>query len=198
MAMRVFLDGRLIDERGTTLGAALDRARAIAPGRLLVEVLADGRSVRAEHLDNPPSESPYAERLEMRSEEAGVLIVEALRGAAEALGEIRRRQDHAADLIHSGRVGEAVAEMASVLELWESIRSAIDLSLRAGGPAGYDERAHRELVSVMEELASSLGEVRRALAGQDWAGLADLLGWDMRDRVESCRGWLSKACEGRR
>lgn len=191
--MRVFLDGRLIDERGTTLGAALDRARAIAPGRLLVEVLADGRTVSAAHLDSPPPGSPFAERLEIRSEEAGVLISEALRGAAETLGEIQRRQGHVAGLIQRGRVGEAVRDMASVFDLWESIRSAIDLSLRAGGPVGYDERMHRELVSVMEELASSLSEVRRALAGEDWAGLADLLGWDMRDRVESCRGWLKKA-----
>lgn len=186
MSMRVYLDGQLIDPQGSTLEHAIDTARDRAGGRLLVEILADGSPIPAQDLDNPPANSPYANELRFTSDDARTLHAEALDAVVATLADVRRTQTVAAEALQEGRVDVAIAKVAEVLELWKGVKDAISMILRV---SAADARSGGALPDAIEGLARGLHDLRRALAAQDWAALADCLGWDMQEHAARVESW---------
>ncbi|MBL8747240.1 MAG: hypothetical protein JNK58_12905 [Phycisphaerae bacterium] len=191
--MRVYLDGRLIDESGSTLDRAIHVARSHAGNRMLVQALADGKPVPAADLDHPPPNCPYASELAFASADPSGLLADVLDDAASLLIEVKERQKAAAELLQSGKIDEAVAGIGEILETWRTVKESIVLALRAGPAGGYHDRGEQELSPTIEGLASALGEIKRAMSEQDWASLSDCLAYDMQDHAERCRSWLTRA-----
>ncbi len=194
--MRVYLDGKLIDESGSTLDRAIEAARTHAGARMLVQALADGKPVPATDLDHPPASVPYASELAFASADPISLLSDAFRDAAELLLEVKEQQRVTAELLQSGKVDEAVAGIGEILETWRTVKEAIVLSLRASPADQYHGGGQGELPSTIEGLASALGEIKRAMTAQDWASLSDCLAFDMQDHAERCRAWLVRAGTG--
>lgn len=194
--MRVYLDGTLIDEAGSTLGRAIEAARARAGTRMLVQAVADGAPVPAADLDDPPGVSPYASELRFASADSSVLLLDTLRETAEMLSEVKELQSRAAELLQTGKVDEAVAEVGEVLETWRTVKEAIVLVLKASPADRYHGAEKQELSEAIGALASALGEIKRAMSVRDWASLGDSLAYDMGEHADRCRAWLIKAGSG--
>ncbi|MDX2116528.1 MAG: hypothetical protein SFZ24_13035 [Planctomycetota bacterium] len=195
--MQVYLDGKLLSGAGQSLSAALESALdAAGADRLLIEAVADGVPVPAEHLDEPPASEPYAGRLEFTSADASGLARATLSDAAGALVDLKPLHELAADRVREGRIPEAMALISDVLIRWGEVRSAIELTSRTAGAAGYDEAGSRELSEVIRDLASRLTEIKRALGAQDWSSLSDVLAYDMDEQADRLRNWLDRASTG--
>lgn len=195
--MRVYLDGKLIDDSGSTLDRAIEAARAHAGTRMLVQALADGKPVPAADLDSPPPLSPYASELAFASADPSGLLSDVMHDAADLLEEVKARQRATAELLQAGKVDEAVAGIGEILETWRTVKEAIVLSLRAEGTHRYHGGSQEELSPTIEGLASALGEIKRAMSAQDWASLGDCLAYEMQDHAERCRSWLVRAGSGK-
>jgi hypothetical protein len=118
--MKVYLDDQPLAVDTGTLGGALKAIRAAAGGRLVVELLADGRPVADADMDAPPLRHPYASELRATSADPADLASAALR---EAEGQLRSQdagRARAADLIQSGRTTEALESLSGVLGAWDT------------------------------------------------------------------------------
>ena len=174
--MRVYLDDRLLEGAGSTLGAALETARAGAKGRLIVDVLADGRPVPNEHLDNPPAHSPYAGELRLATADPRALAAYALREAGDELKRSESAHTQAGELVQSGKTQEALAALVTALTAWETVQRtasacvAIDALMAPASRNGV-ERATTELTEHLEQ-------IKKSLHAGDWSTLADALLYD--------------------
>ncbi len=181
--MQVYVDGEILPlgpDAGSTLGEALEAVRAGLEGRLVIEALADGEPIPSAHFDEPPPTDPYADRLEIRTEDAGALVRFSFLEAAEALERIRDAQGRAAELLQTGDTVASMDEMKSILETWSAAAQTVTIAQQLEEitlPAATD--GGRTIDDVASTLHEMLQEVRRCLAGDDPSGLADVLAYDM-------------------
>jgi hypothetical protein len=180
VALHAFLDDQPLDLPAPTIASALRAgiAAAEARGRMVVEVRLDGTAVGDALLKAPP-DVPLGAELRLITAELTALVGEALQAAAGALSQAGRDQAHAAELIRTARMDEAVSPLSAAVQAWNGVREAVAKSLGTLGPrfsgaavaSGVDARA--------QALAAALAELRRCLEAQDWSGLADVLGEDL-------------------
>lgn len=194
--MRVFLDGRLIDEQGTTLNEAIDAARQHAGRRMIVQISADGSPVPASHIDLPPETSPYAQQLDFLSADPILLLRETMHDAIDAVERVKELQARSSEQLQRGELSEAIGTISELLDTWLGIRDAMAYFVRAKGRSGNDSGDPAD-EAIVEGLSAGLSSVRQALANQDWAGLGDALGWDMQERADDCRAWLLRAASSK-
>jgi hypothetical protein len=202
--MRVFLDGQPLQLERATMASALHAASdaAQARGRVVVEVKVDGAIVSDTILSDPPDEALGSE-MKIISVEPRLLVRETLLDAVEALDRAGQEQTDAAGEIQSGRVENAMPLLQSAILKWQAVRDAVEksaslldipLESRIAGPGGGE----RNLGQVVEGLAASLTQVRRALESEDWSGLADLLAYDMCEQIQSWQEMLRSLADGLR
>lgn len=194
--MDVFLDGTVVDGAGETLASALEAARSRAGKRLIIEAKADGSPISHADLDRPPTNAPFASKVEFMSADRALLLKEAGRGAAAALDSLRERQSSASELLQRGNVNDAIGQVAEIVGQWAVVREAIMLTLRAAPPGRYHDADREDLNSVLTGLAANLKEIKRSISAQDWSGLGDVLAWDLQEPTDRCRLWLLRAAEG--
>ena len=187
--MQVFVDGEPLQGAGTTLSSALEAVRAGLGGRLVIEALADGAPVPPEHFDIPPDADPYAERLDVRTEDAGALVRFSLLEAADALERVRPSHEKAAGLLQTGDTGGCMNELGPLFEVWSAAAQTLNIARQLEQIALPDQSPDgRGLEVVANELNGMLVEVKRCLAGEDLAGLADVLAYDMTAAADD---WVS-------
>lgn len=174
--MRVYLDDRLLEGAGSTLGAALETARAGAKGRLIVDVLADGRPVPSEHLDNPPAHSPYAGELRLATADPRALASRALREAREELHRSGAAHTTAGELVQSGKTQQALESLVTALSAWETVQRTASACIAIDSLLAPASRSSVE--SASGELTKHLEQIKRSLNGGDWSTLADVLLYD--------------------
>ncbi|MEX2217235.1 MAG: hypothetical protein WD749_00620 [Phycisphaerales bacterium] len=199
--MNAYLDGKplTLPQPGTMAGA-LRAALADAErrGRVIVEVQIDGAKAPDSLLEEPPEEAVGSE-VRLLSVEPVALVRTTLMDAADALESARERQGRSAELIHAGKVEDALRPLSEAIETWQTVRDAVEKSaamlnlrlseLKAGTPG---------MEALVESLSGRLSEVRRALAGEDWSALADVLAYDMGDQADRWKSALIAAAEGLR
>ncbi len=173
-AMKTLIDGRPLDiePKPLTLGSALEAVRGATPGRLVIEVVADGRVVSGDELSEPPERSPFASELHFKTADAGLLLRESLLFAADSLRDLGPRQAETAELIQASKTGEAMGGLTEILGAWDQAKQVMSLAGALGvrAPVGDDLTA---------ALSAALHELRRALHQQDWASLGDTLAYDL-------------------
>src|SRR5690606_14530066 len=132
------------------------------------------------------------------SAEPKALVRTVLLDVSDALTATRDTQRQAADHLQVGETGQALAELGDAVRTWETVRRAVeegcalmnistatDCTIKAGGIDG----------ALVDELAANLTAVKKALAGQDWPVLADLLAFDLDEQVDRWQEELNRLAE---
>jgi hypothetical protein len=184
--VQAYLDDRPLAVAGETLADALraGRALAVSAGRVIVEVQADGATVPGAHLSHPPADDPYASVLRLRTAVPSTLVRETLLEAAEVLPLVRSLQTSAAEQIQSGRTADAMTKLSEALRLWGDVRQVVhDGCALLGVPAmeGWGDDALTDRMA--SDLIARLTDLKRAVARQDWASLADLLAYELEEQA---------------
>lgn len=199
--MKIILDNEPIDVPEQTVDAAIDAAKAAAAsrGRIVVEVQGDGAPLPAGVIDNPPADDAGLTELRFLSAVPGPFVRETLLEASGALDAASADRQHAADRIQGGSISDAIEPLQRVLETWSVVGDVVE---RSGAMMGVDvakvdvpaqgERAATTGEQCIQELAGRLAELKGALAGQDWAGVSDLLAYDMDGLTDRWRGLLDQ------
>ncbi|HZW10476.1 MAG TPA: hypothetical protein VFF69_11285 [Phycisphaerales bacterium] len=192
--MKIILDDELMKESADTLAEAirLGASRAASKGRVVVDILADGRAVGGPELGDSASMARGCEELRLTSAEPKAFVRVTLLDAADALGQARAAQQRAAELVEAGSLPEAYQTLAAALNLWQAARQALDEGAQL---VGLDLSAlplenPDELPEAIAELSRCLEEVRRCVGAQDWAGLSDVLLYDLDRLVDTWRDVL--------
>ena len=194
--MKVILDDRFLTDEPRTLAQAIDMGvdAASAGGRVVVDIIADGRSVRTDELDDAKAMAHACDEVRLTSAEPRSFIRVTLLDAREALGEARSAQADAADLIEAGSVSDAFASINTSLRLWQAARQALDQGAQLLGldlttlPLADSEQLPKAIAS----LTAGLEEVRRCVACEDWAALGDVLRYDLDELVETWQSLLER------
>lgn len=195
MPMKVILDDVALAESPGTLAEAISlaAARAAGSGRVVVDILADGRSVGGAELDDAASMARACDEVRMTTAEPRSFVRVTLLDAADALEQARAEQRRASELVEAGTLAEAYQTLAGALNLWQAARQALDQGSQLVGldlSALPGEDAER-LPRAISDLSSCLEEVRRCVAAQDWAGLSDVLLYDLDSLVGTWRDLLA-------
>lgn len=191
--MEVLLDGRPLAS-APTLADAVAKActQAEAAGRVVVEASLDGVAVNPESF-SPGGAALAGRRLEFISAVPRDLARFALESAATALDDIKPRHRAAAEGVRDGNLEPAMAELSAVLTTWEQAKAALERSaaILGVGPETHGNSAQWGTISpALASLAGRLAEIKRSLVARDWAGLADVLEYDMDKQAEDFAGVL--------
>ncbi len=197
--MKVILDDRVLTQEPTTLAQAIDMGvdAASSGGRVIVDILADGRSLSTAELDDPDTMAYQASEVRLTSAEPRAFVRTTLLDASEALDEARNAQIDAADLIEAGSITDAYDSINTSLSLWQAARQALDQGAQLLGldlttlPADDVE----QLPDAIATLTTALEEVRRSIAHQDWAALGDVLRYDLDELVTTWQRLLSHVAQ---
>lgn len=174
--VRVLLDGEPIQDCFTSFADAIAGAatRAEAAGRLITDVLIDGRPATDQELQNPAALAHAPGEVSLTTARPRDLVRSTLLHAVDALEQIDADHQAAARCITRGELEEAVEPLQSALQTWDAVRQALAHGASLSGlPAGAP--ATLGLPRLTHELATHLQELRDGLSRQDWSHVADLL-----------------------
>ncbi len=200
--MDVYLDDVRLEIENPTLSVAIDHARraALEHGRVIIEVKGDGAPVAADLLDNPDAApTPFSE-LRLVSTPPGPMAREILLEARDTLDSARADQAHAAELIQSGSLAEALDPLQSALEAWSLVREVVDKiqALTGADPAAVSVRARGATTTGAECVAAltrTLADLRAALRASDWSALSDLLAYDLDEQADRWKAMLASMAD---
>ncbi len=202
MRMRVLLDDRALEVEPATVERALEvgRERATAEGRIVIEVLGDGRSVDQGVLSDPPADSGGFAELKLVSADPAAFVSVTLSDAVALLDDAAAGQKEAADEVLAGRREAAFEPLQRALTAWGVARDVIEKSaLLLGIELRSVAVGEKTAADVVEGLADRLGEIKRALTEQDDSALADVLAYDMPEQIGAWRelfGAMRAAADG--
>jgi hypothetical protein len=191
--MNVYLDDVALALPNASLAEVLDAARdrAQAAGRLVVEVLFDGR--RATDAELAQAASNGVREVRCRTADPAELIAATLEDAAKELDLLMPDQKRACEMLWVGKVTETMEMLRDILERWKLVRGALEQCAQALSmqihtvPAG-DGRSAMDLTN---ELARDLEAIRQELGRGRMVELADILGYDLCKRGEDWRAMLT-------
>ncbi|MEN0020336.1 MAG: hypothetical protein AAF747_05585 [Planctomycetota bacterium] len=198
--MRVMVDESCVAEQAESLGEALQAAAAHAEqaGRVVIEVHADGQPLDAAHLDNPDGFDQSCGELSLTTADPASFVRVSLLEAVDALTAAVADQTTAADALESGDVAAAMDRLGASLEIWESVNAVVDRSSRVLRITPADLVPANESGSIdaaLGELTAALNRVRDTRAVEDWAGLADVLRYDLKECADQWTALLRGAAD---
>ncbi len=195
--VKVYLDNELIPDAGDSLRDALGIAvaKSDTAGRVIVEAVADGVAVPGDHLADPPERAPYAGELRLVSVEPRSLVRDAFQEAGKALMEMRSTQRKIAESIHAGDTASAMNNLQDVVSTWSSTKTATEdgCSLLGLSPDEFFSTEPTSGQSPFNCLLECLGELKRAVATEDWPAIADTLEFELTEQAEDWSAKLESA-----
>ena len=199
--MRVLLDENTCDVSADTVSQAIAAAAALAEarGRMIVEVLVDGRAWTGEALDRL-DDSVSADELRLTSADTKQLICDTFADAAVALTDAERLQQSAAELLQADRAQAAMEKLHEALSIWSSVQQAVtmgvelaEIDLDQAGVASADASSSaKPSGNAIDALNQQLQIVHQALESKDTVALADALMYQLPDVVRQWQGWLGQ------
>jgi hypothetical protein len=185
--MQVFLDNTPLAVDRPTIAAALRAGcrAAEAAHRIVIEATINGAPIPGEHLLNPPEDAHPGAEIRLTTADPRELVAGTLDEVATAMPLAESEQGAATEAIHQGRVDQSLAHLASALGVWDQARQVVDHSARLLQlpleelDCGPDGDARMTISARTTVLAASLTEVKSAIQARDWAGLADVLAYDL-------------------
>ena len=192
--MLIYLDDAPLTETAETLAEAIGTARdrAATLERVIVDIAVDGTSLGPEHLDDDRVMAGAYDEVRLTTAEPRAFVRVTLQDAAEALGHARSDQKQTAEYLEAGRTDDGFRSLERVIGTWQAARQALDQGAQLLGldlttmPLARPET----LPEAIERLTTGLAEVRRCVQGQDWAGLSDVLLYDLDALAEEWRSLL--------
>lgn len=196
--MPVYLDQQPMVVPHDSVAGAIEAARQVAEarGRLVIDVLLDGRRLIDEELHEPSSEPLGARELRFTSAEPRVFVGQALLDAAEELEAVSTHQREAAKQLRAGQLPAAFEHLQAAIDSWQLVRRAA-----GDGPALLEldpsviritiDASTRPLSEHVQELAGDLRTLQNALSIQDWSTISDILSGELEDRAATWRHLLT-------
>ena len=199
--MRVLLDEQFCDVSADSVDQAIAAAAAIAQeqGRIIVEVMVDGRQWMTDDSQSPSdtsnivAESPTEVRL--TSADPAELMNEIYTDASSALSDADQLQREAAELLQAGHTLEAMQKLGDAVSIWISVQQAVSMGAQLKGELNRPDIGaipEQAIATAVEQLNGKLGEVRAALQRSDTVALADSLLYDLPDVVQQWRNLLKR------
>lgn len=189
--MRILLDGEPLADCSTLRQALRAASDAASPrGRLVVDVVADGRRVPDDELaaaqDHP---EPFAE-LRLHSADPASLVHAALRDASETLRVLETRQRSAREHTDAARLDQALESLNSVVSSWALVKDVFERCVAVlaldPGELRPEPGSSRSAADLVRELGAHAMSLRDAVGNEDWSAVSDLLGYQL---DEQCRAW---------
>lgn len=197
--MKIILDEETLTDSPDTLAEAIALAaqRAAGRGRIVVDIVADGQAVAGEELDDSSSLARACDEVRMTTAEPRSFVRVTLLDASDALEQARMEQRRTAELIEAGSMVDAFQTMAGALGLWQAARQALDQGAQLLGLdlSALPLRRADDLPEAVAELSRCLEEVRRCVGAEDWAGLNDVLLYDLDALAVRWRDLLGRVAE---
>ena len=192
--MHIYLDDTPLTETADTLADAIATARdrAASNARVIVDIAVDGTPLGPEHLDNDEVMAGEFEEVRLTTAEPRAFVQVTMQDAAEALEHARNEQKQAAEHFEEGRSQDGFESLGRVIGVWQAARQSLDQGAQLLGldltsmPLAKPET----LPEAIEQLTAGLSEVRRCVQGQDWAGLSDVLLYDLDALAEQWQSLL--------
>lgn len=184
--MPIYIDDEFITMTGANLGAALDAAaeRLAASGRVVVEVMLEGAVLAGDQIDARRGEAIDQRDLRLVSADPRALSVETLEQIQARLGDARRLQDDAADLLQRDDASAALRKVGEAIEVWLQTQQAV---LHSAAITGLDLDAvavdNEPLSAFTEQLLSRLQELKGLIESGDLVALADALAYEWPEEV---------------
>jgi hypothetical protein len=186
--MDIYLDHDRFDTDATTLGGliAAARDRLSDSGRMIVEVRFDGDTVPSNELETRHDQDIKADEVQLITAEPFELARQSLLDVRDALAGVRENQQRAAELLQSDKPAEALDAIREALQVWQQAQETV---LQAGRLIGlgldHTEVNGQRVPSIIESLAGRLKTVREQLLANDWIGLADTLGYELDETIDT-------------
>lgn len=192
--MRVLLDNQPCDIQADSVTAAVTRAAALAQqnGRLIVEVIVNGRTWNSDDLDKLDQQPLVAEEIRLTTAEPAALICQTLDDAADALLDAERLQRESAQTMQAGQTASGLAMLNQAFGVWSSVQQAVTMSCELAGIDLDQFRIESQEPGesarvILHKLNNHLRQVRDALANRDEVALTDALLYEMPAAVRSWR-----------
>lgn len=193
--MRIFMDEEPCQIAGNSVAEVIASGAAFAEsrGRMVVEVIVDGRRWKEEEIATAQDSQAEADEIRFETVEPAGLVSQVCEDASAVLDDADVIQREAADLVEAGRQPEAMTKLNEALAIWHNVQQALtmsaeimhwDLDAESDGPAS--PRA------VIDRLNSQLKLIRDALQTDDPIGLSDLLRYELPEVVQQWRGLLQR------
>lgn len=185
-SMPIYIDDEFIAMDARDLGGALDAAaeRLAASGRVVVEVELDGAVLPGDQIDARRGEAIEQRELRMVSADPRVLSIETLEQVRARLGEAKRLQDDAADLLQRDDAPAALKKVGEAIEVWLQTQQAV---LHSAAITGLDLDAitvdGEPLSGFTGQLLGRLKELKALIEAGDTVGLADTLAYEWPEEV---------------
>ena len=192
--MRVLLDNELCEINADSVTTAVTQAAAVAQkcGRLIVEVVVDGRTWNSDDLEASPAAPILAQEIRLTTADPVELVCQTLDDAGAALMDAERLQTEAAEQIQSGRTASGMTALNQAFGIWSSVQQAVmmgcelanvDLDQFRIDSSNPEESAR----VIIHKLNNKLREVRDALANHDTVALSDALLYELPAAVRRWR-----------
>jgi hypothetical protein len=192
--MRVLLDNELCEIEADTVTAAVTQAATLAQqcGRLIVEVVVDGRTWNSEDLEGSARDAAAADEVRLTTADPVELVCQTLDDAGAALMDAERLQTSAAEQIQAGRIASGMTALNQAFGIWSSVQQAVTMGCELAS-VDLDQfridsvNPEESARVIMHKLNNKLREVRDALANQDTVALSDALLYELPAAVRCWR-----------
>lgn len=182
--MQITIDQQPCELATDSVWAAIAEAsaQAQAKGRLIIEVIVDGKQLSDEELAALESEQRAANSVELTTANVGALVAEVFAEADDALGLAETMQTEAAEKLQAGAQGEAMAKLSEAISIWQDAQRALELGMAAlgGDSTAIDSKTLEESVA---RLRQQLDGVCESLRQRDMIALADALLYELPECV---------------
>jgi len=198
--MRVLLDELPCDVRADSVGEAIDAASALAEndGRMIIEVVVDGEQWTAQHLESKVKCAQPADEVRLTSADPMKLVAQTFRDASRALSDATTLQQHAAELLQSDRMSEAMHELHEAILIWIAVQQALTMGLDLANvdphqPAFESDEPGETaptITALITRLQDRLAMVHDTLKAKDTVAVADVLLYELPPIVANWQSML--------
>ena len=193
--MSIYLDDDAVDFAGDDLASVLEQAReALAgSGRLVVEVLLDGKVLDPDGLDAEQNTPVADSEWRLYTANPRELAVATLQQVAERLNDARQAQAEAAELLQQDRPADAMKHVTVAIEAWQQTQQAVLYSATLVG-IDLDGRAvdGQPVDQIVLLLLDQLKELRELLSAGDTVAMADALAYEWPQTIDRWQVLIGK------
>lgn len=197
--MRILLDGKPLENvTAESVKEAIDVAANITRerGRMIVEVIVDGKKLNEEQIEDELAGSSPAEEVQFNSADSRKLVSSAFQDSIDALAEADNFQREAAELIQADRTPEAMEKLNHAILIWQSVQKAVMIGVEiVTVDPGDEKNLEVSITGAIERLNRQLTTIKDGLNSDDPIGISDALLYDLPEVVQEWRSLLHELSE---